>query len=154
MNDRTVHPVLLVLLAAVVSFGVVGLGGCHGREVGSLDQITIVKYRYSIDDSDEVVRVVGLARNSGDLRTPEGEIVATLHSRTGSFKGQNRVDLARLEPGAENEFGIAIDTHGSVESVEIVVVEPGTVVEGAEETPTNSPNQTPANADEEGGDDG
>jgi len=154
MNDRTVHPVTLVLLVAAVSLAVVSLGGCRGREVGSLDQITIVKYRYSIDDSDEVVRVVGLARNSGQLPTPEGEIIATLRSRTGSFKGQNRVELPRLDPGLEQEFGIAIDSHGSVESVEIVVVEPGTVVAEAEDTPTNSEGEAPANADEEGEDDG
>jgi hypothetical protein len=110
------------------------LAGCPGQEVGTLEQISVVKYRYVIDESADVARVVGLARNTGELPTPEGEVIATLRSRTGSFTGQNRVALPALEAGEERQFALAVNSHGSVETVEITIVEPGTVTEeGAEQ---------------------
>ena len=115
------------------------LAGCPGQKMGSLEQISVIKHRWVIDESDDVVRVVGLARNVGELPTSEAEIVVTLRSRTGSFKGQNRTALPRLEPGAEEQFALAINSHGSVETVEFEVVEPGTVTEeGAEQAPEDS----------------
>ncbi len=115
------------------------LAGCRSEETGSLDQITIVKYRYVLDDSEDVVRVVGLARNTGDLPTSDAELVATLRSRTDSFKGQNRVALPGLQAGAEEQFSIAINSHGSVETVEFEIVEPGTVTEeGGQQTEEES----------------
>ncbi|MBD3291963.1 MAG: hypothetical protein GF393_03500, partial [Armatimonadia bacterium] len=127
----------LVLSVAVVVFA--ALAGCGGEEIGTIDQIEVTQYRPLIDESADVVRVVGLARNTGEKATPEVELIVTLRSRTGSFKGQNRVPLSPLEGGAEEEFSVAINSHGSVEKLEMQVVEPGTVVdEGGEETPTNS----------------
>lgn len=124
---------------AAVALIMIGIAGCRGREMGGLEQIAVVKYRYAIDESDDVVRVVGLVRNTGELPTPEAEIIATLRSRTGSFKGQNRVKLSGLAAGAEEQFALAVDAHGSVETVEIVIVEPGTIAEeGGDETPENS----------------
>ncbi len=155
MNYRVAHPFLHVLTVAAVALVVVGLAGCHGRDVGSLDQITVVKMRYAIDESEDVVRVVGLAHNTGELPTPDAEIIATLRSRTGSFKGQNRIELPALPAGAGQKFALAIDSHGSVESVEMAIVEPGTVVaEGGEDTAVNAAGDAPSNSTEEGDEDG
>jgi len=155
MGYRTAHRFLHVVAVAAVALTAVGLAGCHGREVGSLDQITVVKMRYAVDESDDVVRVVGLARNTGELPTPDAEIIATLRSRTGSFKGQNRMELPALAAGAEQKFALAIDSHGSVESVEIAVVEPGTVLEeGGDDTAVNAAGDASRNSTEEGDEDG
>jgi len=118
-----------LILAIVTACVVAIVPGCRGQEMGTLDQIQIVKYRYVLDESDDVVRVIGLARNAGELPTPEAELVATLRSRTGSFKGQNRIALPGLEAGAEEEFAIAANSHGSVEAVEFQIVEPGTIID-------------------------
>lgn len=128
---------LSALLATAIVCAV--LAGCGGEEIGTIDQVEVVQYRPFIDEDADVVRVVGLARNTGEKPTPEAEVIVTLRSRTGSFKGQNRVALPRLEGGAEEEFGLAINSHGSVETVEIEVVEPGTVSdEGGAQTPGNT----------------
>jgi hypothetical protein len=118
---------LTAIIAVAVSGSAVGLVGCPGPEVGSRDQITVVTQRWVIDD--DVVRVVGLARNTGDLPTPESEVVATLRSRTGSFQGQNRAEVPALDPGSQERFAVAVDSHGRVETVEITFVEPGTVTD-------------------------
>lgn len=147
MGHQEYRRIFAALAVTAVAITCAFLAGCPGEKTGSLEQIAVVKYRYVIDESEDVVRVVGLARNMGDLPTPEAEIIATLHSRTGSFKGQNRVALPRLEPGGEQQFALAINSHGSVETVDIEIVEPGTVTEeGGGETPSNSA--------EEGDDDG
>ena len=119
-------PVVALIVTAAVILGAV-VAGCSRQEMGELDQVTIVKHRYVVDDAKDVVRVVGLARNTGELPTPDAEIVATLRSRTGSFKGQNRVALPGLGAGDEEQFALAINGHGNVESIELQVVEPGTI---------------------------
>ena len=151
MNYRIAHRFLHCIAVAAVALAVVGLTGCGGREVGSLEQITVVKMRYALDESDDVVRVVGLVRNTGELPTPDAEIIATLRSRTGSFKGQNRVELPELAAQAEEKFALAIDSHGSVESVEITIVEPGTVVE---ESGDEAAGDAAGDSTEEGDEDG
>jgi hypothetical protein len=126
--------VIPVGILAVVCFSAL-LVGCRGEEIGSLEQISIVKYRYVMDDSEDVVRVVGLARNTGERPTPEAEVIATLRSRTGSFKGQNRVALPSLPAGEEQQFALAVNSHGSVEAIDMEVVEPGTITEEGAQQP-------------------
>ncbi len=111
--------VLLVVCAAVLG------AGCSGPK-GALEQISVTQYRYNVDEDNNVVRVIGRARNGGEERTPEGEIVITLHGRTGSLKGSNRTELPSLEAGEEHRFSLAITSHGKVESVDIAIVPPGT----------------------------
>jgi hypothetical protein len=124
------------LLLVVVALGLAVTTCCPGREMGSRDQIIVVTHRRF--DDDGVMRIAGLVRNTGDLPTPESEIVATLHSRTGSFQGQNRVALSGLEPGAEEQFALGVDSHGRVETVEFRIVEPGAVVGEDDDAPENS----------------
>ncbi len=140
---RFLHRKRLGLIAAV-SLAALLISGCRGPEVGSRDQISVVSHRWF--DDDGVVRVVGLARNSGDLPTPVSEVLVTLHSRTGSFQGQNRVKLSGLEPGAEEKFALAVDAHGRVARVDIEIIEPGTVAE-------QDGGEAPDNSTEEGDDD-
>lgn len=104
--------------------------GCGGPK-GSLDNVAVVQYRYNIDEENDIVRVLGLVRNTGEERTPPGEIVVTLRGRTGSLKGQNRCDLPPLEAGAKHEFALAVTSHGKVDAVEIDVVPPGMASEDA-----------------------
>jgi len=111
-----------MLLAACLAAGICGCGGPKG----SLDDIAVVQYRYNIDEGKDVVRVLGLVRNTGEERTPAGEIVVTLRGRTGSLKGQNRCELSPLDAGAEHEFALAVTSHGKVDTVEIEIVPPGT----------------------------
>ncbi len=125
-DQRTTH-LVNALIILVIACALSALVGCPDAEMGTLDQVTIVKHRYVIDESDDVVRVVGLARNTGELPSPEAEIVVTLRSRTGSFRGQNRVSLPELAAGGEEQFALAINSHGAVETMEFEIVEPGTV---------------------------
>ena len=115
------------------------LSGCGGPR-GSLDQINIVQYRYNVDEAHGLVRVLGVARNTGSERTPKAEIVATLRGRTGSLKGQNRCELPSLDAGAQRLFSLLITSHGKVDAVDMVVVPPGTQAEGGNvAAPENSP---------------
>ncbi|MGD9496297.1 MAG: hypothetical protein AB7Y46_08300 [Armatimonadota bacterium] len=116
----------------VCSAGLVASCGIRGGRA-TLDQVSVTQYRYVVDESEDVVRVVGLVRNGGQERTPPGEIVVTLRSRTGSMKGQNRGELPPLEGGEERRFALAVTSHGNVESVEITIVPRGTAEGGAGE---------------------
>jgi len=113
-------------LAAVLMMAAAALlvAGCPGPK-GSLEQISVVQYRYNEDEDSDVVRVVGRVRNGGAERTPAGEIVVTLRSRTGSSRGSNRTELPALEAGEGHDFALAITSHGKVETVDIAIVPPG-----------------------------
>ncbi len=110
--------VLMVAAAALL------VAGCPGPK-GSLEQISVVQYRYNVDEDSDVVRVLGQVRNGGAKRTPAGEVVVTLRSRTGSSRGSNRTELPPLEAGEEHQFALAITSHGKVETVDIAIVPPG-----------------------------
>lgn len=112
---------------------VVLLAGCSRAQLGSVDDLALVKYRYIIDESASVVRVVGEVRNEGELSAPEAEIIARLRSRTGAQKGQNRVVVPELEAGETHEFALAVTSHGAINTVDLSIVEPGTIPE--EDTP-------------------
>ncbi|MGC9318491.1 MAG: hypothetical protein ACP5KN_10735 [Armatimonadota bacterium] len=116
-------------IAALAALIPVLLAGCPFRRgpQGSLEQLAVVTYRVAIDESADTVSLVGIVRNTGEQRTPAGELVVTLRSRTGSLKGQNRVAVAPLEAGEDRPFDLEITAHGSVEGVEIAIVEPGEV---------------------------
>ncbi|MGI5819780.1 MAG: hypothetical protein ACOX9R_16980 [Armatimonadota bacterium] len=144
------HARQLIWSSALIVALVIGasLAGCRGPEMAPLERVSVVTYRYVIDDSKNVVRVVGLVRNTdAEHPTPEAEIIATLHSRTGSFKGQNRAALPALPPGGEEQFSLAINAHGSVDTVAIEIVEPGTVGESEDD-------ETPSDSDGESDEDG
>jgi hypothetical protein len=129
-KQRTAHTTNGLVLVFTMACACSILTGCPGRETGTLGQLSVIKHRYVLDESDDVVRVVGIVRNSGDLPAPEGELVVTLRSRTGSFRGENRVALPELDAGAEEQFALAINSHGAVESIEFEIVEPGTITGG------------------------
>ncbi len=114
-----------LLIAALAS--VLIAPGCSRAQLGAVDDVTIVRYRYMVDEVDKVVRVVGEVQNAGDLPTPEADVVGTVRSRTGSQKGQNRVSVPQLEPNARHQFTLAITGHGSIHTVSLYVVEPGTL---------------------------
>jgi len=135
--------VLLVASAALL------VAGCSGPK-GSLEQISVVQYRYNVDEDGDVVRVLGQVRNGGSERTPPGEIVVTLRGRTGSQKGANRTELPPLEAGEQHRFALEITSHGKVDTVDIAIIPPGSDEGGgatdegagdgedAEQTPSNS----------------
>ena len=150
MNKPSATAVFAPLLLAALSLSALLIGGCGGREVGSLDQIIVVTQRYVMDEGDDVVRVVGQVRNAGDLPTPPADIVATLRNRAGTPKGQNRVSLPRLDAGAEEQFALAITSRsdGAIDEVEINIVEPGAALNQAV-TPENADEETPAETGDE-----
>lgn len=128
------------LMALAAAFTVL-LGGClfGGGPGGALDDIRVVTYRYVIDEAEDAVRVLGIVRNTGEATTPAGEVLVTLRSRTGSLKGQNRTPLKPLEAGEERQFALTITAHGSIESVDIAIVEPEQA--GDEEPGAESPGE-------------
>lgn len=123
------------IIAALTALIPVLLDGCpFGRgPQGSLEQIAVVTYRVAIHDTADTVSLVGVVRNTGEHTTPAAELVVTLRSRTGSLKGQNRVAVEPLEAGEERPFDLEITAHGSVETVDIAIVEPGEVTPAEEE---------------------
>lgn len=116
---------------ALAACALVLLGGClfGGGPAGALEDIRVVTYRYAIDEAEDAVRVLGIVRNTGEATTPAGEVLVTLRSRTGSLKGQNRTALEPLEAGEERQFALTITAHGSIESVDIEIVEPEQVTD-------------------------
>ena len=130
-NLSGVKLVAFLCLAAVLL-----VQGCSREPIGSHDDIAVVKYRYILDGTTGIARVVGEVRNTGDLQTPEAEIIATLRSRTGSMKGHNRVAIPRIGVGESREFALAVTSHGSVNSIELTIVEPGAIApDGDEDVP-------------------
>lgn len=104
------------------------LCGCARQEMAEVADISVVNYRYIIDERSSIVRVVGEVRNGTELPAPEAEIVATLHSRTGSQKGQNRVGIPGLEAGETHQFALAVTSHGALKRLDLTLVEPGTIL--------------------------
>lgn len=120
----------MVLPAALSALCVVVLAaGCGGPQ-GSLDQVSVTQYRYNVDEAGNVVRVIGVARNTGEERTPAADVVVTLVGRTGSMKGQNRAELPSLEGGAEHRFALGVTAHGRVEDLQITIVPRGEQLPG------------------------
>ncbi len=137
---KDVTPLSSIMAAMLfVACAAVFLSGCPGPK-GSLEQVGVVQYRYNVDEAGDVVRVVGIVRNTGEERTPPGEVVVTLRGRTGSLKGQNRCELPSLDGGEERRFALAVTTHGKVDTVDIAVMPPGAEADGAEDE------QSPENA--------
>lgn len=123
--DRRLHSSAMIIWATLsTACAIVLPGGCGGPK-GSLDQLAVIQYRYNVDDAGSVVRVVGMVRNRGEERTPAADVVVTLVGRTGSMKGQNRVELPSLAGGAEHRFAVAVTAHGRVDDVEIEIVPRG-----------------------------
>lgn len=123
MGNRTAAQIIAALSLTAVLL----LAGCSRAQLGSIDDLTVVKYRYIMDDSAKVVRVVGEVHNTADLPAPEAEIIVTLRSRTGSQKGQNRVRMPPLEAGETQQFALAVTSHGTINTVDLSIVEPGTM---------------------------
>lgn len=119
---------------------IASMGGCGGPR-GSLEQLSVTQYRYNVDESGNIVRVLGVVRNSAEERTPAADIVVTLVGRTGAEKGQNRTELPSLDGGAEHRFTLGVTAHGRVEDVQISIVPRGALLEGETE------GEAPANAD-------
>lgn len=123
---------------------IASMGGCGGPR-GSLEQLSVTQYRYNVDESGNIVRVLGVVRNSAEERTPTADIVVTLVGRTGAEKGQNRTELPSLDGGAEHRFALGVTAHGRVEDVQISIVPRGALLEG--ETEGDTGGDAPANAD-------
>lgn len=151
MRPGHISIITLILITIVAT-----LHGCPSRRAqqGSLDQLAVVQYRYAIDEDSEIVRVIGSVRNTGELTTPAAEVVVTLRSRTGSMKGQNRVALEPISAGESASFALPITAHGSVESVEIEIVEAGLADESdGAETPADAAGNGAAGERSSDGDD-
>lgn len=135
---------ICALLSAVCAVAL--LTGCGGPK-GTLDQLSVTQYRYNLDEAGSVARVVGVARNTGEERTPAADIVVTLVGRTGAHKGQNRAELPSLDGGAEHRFALGVTAHGRVEDVHISIVPRGALLEG--ETAGGADGETAGGADGE-----
>jgi len=142
--DRRLRGLSTIIGAVLGATCVVALvGGCGGPQ-GSLDQLSVTQYRYNVDESGSIVRVLGVVRNTGEERTPAAEVVVTLVGRTGSMKGQNRTDLPSLEGGGQHRFALGVTTHGRVDEVDITIVPRGAELEG--EAGAESDDAAPENA--------
>jgi len=101
--------------------------GClfGGGAPGTLDQLVVTQYRYNIDEAHDLTRVFGRVQNTGEKRVPAAEVVASLQSRSGALKGENRVPIPSLGAGETHDFSLDITMHGKATKVEIRVVPVG-----------------------------
>lgn len=131
-SSRRVGPAVGVGLAAVI---VCTAAGClfRGGARGTIDQLVVLQYRYTTDEKHDIVRVFGHVKNTGDNRVPACEVLATLRSRSGAMKGENRVALPSLGGGETHDFSLAVTMHGSVADVDIRLVPEGYTPEPAQE---------------------
>lgn len=125
-TSRRVRPgtaIGIALVAALVSAAAGCLFGGRGR--GSLDQLVVLQYRWNPDEEHDKARVFGRIKNTGDRPVPPAEVVATLRSRSGEMRGENRKPIPSLESGETHDFSLEVTMHGSAAEVEIRIVEPG-----------------------------
>ena len=115
-----------LIVGALICACLVAASGCLGRGgAGTLDQLSVTQYRYNIDAEHDLVRVYGVVRNSGEGRTPAADLVVTLLGRSGSMKGQDRVEVPALRGGDEHEFALQITSHGRTSSLDMQIVPRG-----------------------------
>jgi len=93
----------------------------------------VLQYRCNTDEKHNIARVFGRVKNTGDKRVPAAEVIATLRSRSGAMKGENRVALPSLEGGETYDFSLTVTMHGSVADVDIRVVPEGYTPEPVQE---------------------
>jgi len=129
---RSIRAAVIVWLAAGVTLNAAGC--LFGRAAtGTIDQLVVLQYRYNTDEKHDIARVFGRVKNTGDKRVPPTEIIATLRTRSGAMKGENRVALPSLEGGETHDFSLTVTMHGSVADVEIRVVPAGYTPEPVQE---------------------
>ncbi len=129
---RCIRPAVIVWLAAGVTLNAAGC--LFGRAAsGTIDQLVVLQYRCNTDEKHNIARVFGRVKNTGDKRVPPAEVIATLRSRSGAMKGENRVALPSLEGGETYDFSLTVTMHGSVADVDIRVVPEGYTPEPVQE---------------------
>ena len=123
-RDACLPAAVAVVALSVLASCLAGCGCGSRGDPGSIEDLLIRRYRYNIDETHRVVRVVGEVENGGTAPVPKVEAHAILRSASGDKRGENMTVMENIAPAEVRIFSLSVTSHGRTSSVELKLMAP------------------------------